>query len=125
MFLGKGVLEICSKFTGEHPCQSVISIKLLCKTEVTLRHGCSPVCLLYIFRIPFPKDTSGRLPLLFVIRVCQISLGYNNPSRSNVRITITSHILVKLISNITVALRLLAVQTLDLLFQGYIVFLGP
>ena len=31
MFLGKGVLKICSKFTGEHPCQSAISIKLRCK----------------------------------------------------------------------------------------------
>ena len=30
MFLRKGVLKICSKFTGEHPCQSAISIKLLC-----------------------------------------------------------------------------------------------
>ena len=30
-FLGKGVLKICSKFTGEHPCRSAISIKLLCK----------------------------------------------------------------------------------------------
>ena len=29
-FLGKSVLKICSKFTGEHPCRSVISIKLLC-----------------------------------------------------------------------------------------------
>ena len=28
MFLGKGVLKICSKFTGEHPCRSAISIKL-------------------------------------------------------------------------------------------------
>ena len=28
LFLGKGVLNICSKFTGEHPCQSAISIKL-------------------------------------------------------------------------------------------------
>ena len=28
MFLGKGVLKRCSNFTGEHPCQSVISIKL-------------------------------------------------------------------------------------------------
>ena len=28
VILGKGVLKICSKFTGEHPCQSVISIKL-------------------------------------------------------------------------------------------------
>ena len=26
VFLGKGVLKICSKFTGEHPCQSVSSI---------------------------------------------------------------------------------------------------
>ena len=29
VFLRKGVLRICSKFTGEHPCRSVISIKLL------------------------------------------------------------------------------------------------
>ena len=28
VFLGKGVLKICSKFTGDHPCRSVISIKL-------------------------------------------------------------------------------------------------
>ena len=28
MFLEKGVLKICSKFTGEHPCRSVTSIKL-------------------------------------------------------------------------------------------------
>ena len=30
VFLRKGVLKICSKFTGEHPCRNVISIKLLC-----------------------------------------------------------------------------------------------
>ena len=29
VFLGKGALKICSKFTGEHPCRSAISIKLL------------------------------------------------------------------------------------------------
>ena len=29
VFLGKVVLKICSKFTGEHPCRSAISIKLL------------------------------------------------------------------------------------------------
>ena len=29
--LKKRVLKICSKFTGEHPCQSVVSIKLLLK----------------------------------------------------------------------------------------------
>ena len=28
VFLRKGVLKICSKFAGEHPCQSVISVKL-------------------------------------------------------------------------------------------------
>ena len=28
VFLVKGVLKICSKFTGEHPYQSVVSIKL-------------------------------------------------------------------------------------------------
>ena len=28
VFLGKGVLKICSKFTREHPCWSVISIKV-------------------------------------------------------------------------------------------------
>ena len=29
MFLRKGVLKICNKFSAEHPCQSAISIKLL------------------------------------------------------------------------------------------------
>ena len=43
VFLGKGVLKICSKFTGEHPCRSAISIKLL--------------------------NTPGRL-LLFILDVC-------------------------------------------------------
>ena len=28
-----------------------------------LQHGPSPVNLLHIFRIPFPKNTSGQLPL--------------------------------------------------------------
>ena len=54
VFLRKYVLEICSKFTGEHPYRSAISIKLQSNfTEITLRHGCSPVNLLYIFRTPF------------------------------------------------------------------------
>ena len=62
LFLGKGVLEICSKLTVEHPCRSVISMKLLFSfIEVALRHGCSPVNLLDIFRTPFTKNNSGRL----------------------------------------------------------------
>ena len=64
VFLGKGVLKICSKFTGEHPHPSAISLKLLCSfIEIGLRHGCSPVNLLHIFRTPFLKNTSGRLLL--------------------------------------------------------------
>ena len=31
--------------------------------EVTLRHECSPVNLLHIFRTPFHKNTYGGLPL--------------------------------------------------------------
>ena len=67
IFLGKGVLKICSKFTGKHHCRSVISIKLLCYfIEVVLRHGCSPVNLLHIFRTPCLKNTSGWLLLLYL-----------------------------------------------------------
>ena len=54
VFLEKGVLKICSKFTGEHPYRSAISIKLLCNfIEITLRQGCFPVNLLHILRNTF------------------------------------------------------------------------
>ena len=40
-FLEKGVLKTCSKFTGEHPCRSLISIKLLCNSiKITFPHRC-------------------------------------------------------------------------------------
>ena len=35
VFWEKGILKICSKFTGEHPCRSVISIKL--QSNLSLR----------------------------------------------------------------------------------------
>ena len=64
MFLGKSLPKICSKFTGEHPCRSEVSIKSLCNLiEIAFRHGCSTINLLHIFRTPFPKNTSCRLPL--------------------------------------------------------------
>ena len=67
VFLRKGVLKICSKFTGENPGRSVISLKLLCNfIEIALRHACSSVNLLHIFRTPFPKNTPGRLLLSLV-----------------------------------------------------------
>ena len=40
--------------------------KVLCNFfKITLRHGCSPVNLLHIFRTSFSKNTSGRLLLSF------------------------------------------------------------
>ena len=46
--------------------RSVISIKLPRNfIEITLRHGCSPVKLLHIFRTPFPRNTSGGLRLYY------------------------------------------------------------
>ena len=54
----------CSIFTGEHPCRSVISIKLQSSfIELALRHVCSPVNSLHIFRTPFPKNACGWLLL--------------------------------------------------------------
>ena len=67
VFLGK-LVKICSKFTGEHPCRSTISIKLQSKLiEIRLRRGCSPVNLMYIFRTPFLENTSGWLLLFSVM----------------------------------------------------------
>ena len=65
----------------------MISIKLLCNfIEITHRHGCSPLNLLHIFRIPFFKNTSGWLLLvnvemkyLFLTLQCITS---QNPTKS-------------------------------------------
>ena len=59
VFLGKIILKMCTKFTGEHPCRSVISIKLLLKFPVNLSH---------IFRTPFHKNTYRGL-LLVVLTI--------------------------------------------------------
>ena len=70
VFLGKSVLNICSKFTGEHPCRNVISIKSLCNfIEAAIRHECYPVNLLHIFTWSFSKNTFGRL----LLNVCKYS----------------------------------------------------
>ena len=75
MFSRKGVLKICSKFIGEHPWWSVISIKFLFNfIEIALRHGCSPVNLLHIFRAPFCKNTSGWLLVVYIIYIFTCSL---------------------------------------------------
>ena len=64
LFLGKGVLKICSQFTGENRCRSASSHF---EVGVTLRHGCSPESLLHILRAPFPISTSGWLLPKFAI----------------------------------------------------------
>ena len=74
MFLIKGVLKICSKFTGEHPCRSMISVKLLCNfVEITLRHGCPPINLLHLSRTPFPRNTSRWLVLVLLFFSSEVS----------------------------------------------------
>ena len=71
VLLGKGFLKIFNKFTGARPYRSVISKTLQSNfIEITLRYGCSPVNLLYIFRAPFLRNTSGGLLLYDVIFIC-------------------------------------------------------
>ena len=71
MFLRKVVLKISRKFKGEHPCRS----------EITLRHGCSPVNFLHIFIIYFPKNTSGwlllKIPTNDLVKLAEFVLKSN------------------------------------------------
>ena len=73
VFLGKGVLKICCKFTGERPCRSAISIKL---------QICSPANLLHIFRTPFSKNTSGRLLLEYARRKLNCIIIYSSKPKT-------------------------------------------
>ena len=71
VFLGTCVPKICRKFTGEHPWQSAELIMLQSNfIEIALRHGCSPVNLVHIFRTPFPRNTFGWLLSYVTLSVC-------------------------------------------------------
>ena len=64
MFLGKDVLKICSKFTREYSCGSVISMMLLYKfIDIALWHERSHVNLQYNLRIPLYKNVYRGLLL--------------------------------------------------------------
>ena len=77
VFLGKRGLKICSKFIGEHPCRSAISIKLQSNfIEIALWHGCSPINLLHIFRTPFSMNTSGWLLLYMIYHQLRLPLSW-------------------------------------------------
>ena len=78
VFLVKGCLKICSKFTREHSCQSAISIKLQSNfIEIALWHRCSSVNLLHIFRTPFLKETSRWLLLSLLSPVNQSATSWH------------------------------------------------
>ena len=77
VLLGKGVLQICSKFTGEHPFWSVISIKLLWSRRLqkqpsrrVLRKRCSANMQQIYSRTPIPKCNFNKVegPLLHLVQ---------------------------------------------------------
>ena len=58
----RGVLKKCSKFTGKHPCRSVLSIKLQSKF-IESHFGVGVllyICCIFLEHL-FPKNTSGGL----------------------------------------------------------------
>ena len=52
----KGIMKICTKFAGEHPCRNAISIKL---QSNFIENGVG--VLLHIFRTLIPKNTSASV----------------------------------------------------------------
>ena len=101
VFLGKGGLEICSKYSGEYPCRSMISIKLLCSfIEIARRHGCSSVNLLHIFRTTFYKNSfEGLLLDNLFSRVLPWNLVWQKEQRNYLE-NMFNKLLAKLLSTI-------------------------
>ena len=105
VLLKKAVLKICRKFTGEHPCRSIISIKLYCNfVEIAIWHGCSPVNLLHIFRTPFYKNTSEWLFLRCPIKRLFWKTLQN--SQENISVGVYFSIKLKALPEILVKMRL-------------------
>ena len=63
VLLGKGVLENAANLQENTHAEVWFQSSCCSFIEITLRHGCSPVNLLHIFRTPFSKSTSGWLLL--------------------------------------------------------------
>ena len=80
---------------GRTPMPKCDFIKLLCNfIEVTLRHGCSLVNLLHIFKTPFTKNTSGWLLLNIQ---CSTSMIHGSRTLSRNPAKHNKHILSKII----------------------------
>ena len=65
-YMQKGVLRNLTQFTGQHLCQSLLFNKVAGLRPATLLkkrlwHRCFPVNFEKFLRIPFLKNTSGRL----------------------------------------------------------------
>ena len=72
VFFGKVVVKTWSKFTGEHPCRSAISIKLLC--TLAWVYGCSPVnfCIFsekLLLRIPLDGCFCRLLQFISILNI--------------------------------------------------------
>lgn len=65
VFLGTGVLKICSNFTGEHPCQVVISIKLLRIIPLLLTIESTSSAAISIFLTVTLADVSANFSVFF------------------------------------------------------------
>ena len=60
----KGVLRNFAKFTGKHPCQSLLfRLRPTTLLKKRLWHRCFPVNFAKFLRTPFLQNTSGRLLL--------------------------------------------------------------
>ena len=75
VFLGKNILKTCSKFTGEDPCQIVISIKLLCTIRIAVLYICWIFSEHFYLRTPL-KDC-------FCIWVKNSSVKSSGPSKEH------------------------------------------
>ena len=61
--------------------QRIYRRKPMPKCKITLRHGCSPVNLLRIFRTPFPKNTSEGLLLAHLPSPLFLSIRHGRVDR--------------------------------------------
>ena len=94
MFSEKGVPKVCSKFTGDYPCRSVISIKLQRNfIEIALRHECSPVNFLHIFRTTFLRTPYGGCfcHMIDMVDLCISSHPPSSHSQVSVPLLVSLH----------------------------------
>ena len=73
VFLRKGVLKICSKFTREHPCRSVISVKLLVRSKRSSATG-------------FAKKINSKRKSLAIRTSEQVLMGFHTKKQQSLKV---------------------------------------